>query len=120
VLVELEHARSLAADDPRIANLEALAQARLELLDAVTPVEDLTSLIVFEGSVTAPVTAERIVTGGGAVWLLESDRDRVIRVDASTAEAVEVYRAGETYEGETAGVPQALSWDASTAQLLIL
>jgi sugar lactone lactonase YvrE len=120
VLVELERARSLAADDPRIANLESLAEARLALLDAVVPVEELITLILFDGSVTAPVTAERIVTGGGAVWLLESDRGRVIRVDATSGEPVEVYRAGETYEGETAGAPQAIGWDASTGQLLTL
>ncbi len=119
-LVELERARSLAPNDPRIVNLETLAEARLTVLDAVTPVNDLVTLLVFEGTLTAPVTGARIVTGGRGVWLLESDRGRVIRIDATSGAAAELYRADETYDGESAGDPVAISWDASTGQLLVL
>lgn len=120
VLTEAERARALAPDDPRITELTAAANARLALLDAVTTVETLTRVVTFEGTVTAPVNPEELVAAGGALWLRESGRGRVIRLDPAGGEPVEAYRTGETYGGTLARDPVAIAWDASTARLLII
>ncbi|MCA9849399.1 MAG: hypothetical protein KC461_01985 [Dehalococcoidia bacterium] len=120
-LTEAERARALAPDDPRIEQIVANAEARLAALDAVTNVENLERLVTFEGTITAPVQPEELVAGGNALWLRESGRGRVIRLDpAGEAEPVEVYRAGETYGDVTARDPAAIAWDASTQRLLII
>lgn len=120
VLAEAERARALAPDDPRIDEIVAAANARLAVLDAVTPVESLTRVLAFEGTVTSPVTPEQLVTGGRALWLRESGRGRVIRIDPAGGEPSEVYRTGESYGGTVARDPVAVAWDAATARLLVL
>ncbi len=120
VLAEAERARALAPDDPRIDEIVAAANARLAVLDAVTAVESLTRVIAFEGTVTSPVTPEQLVTGGRALWLRESGRGRVIRIDPAGGEPSEVYRTGESYGGTVARDPVAIAWDAATARLLVM
>lgn len=119
-LAEAERARALAPDDPRIEAITADAVARLAVLDAITPVEALTPVLTFEGTITAPVTPEELVAGGRALWLRESGRGRVIRIDPAGGEPSEVYRTGEQYGGSMARDPAAIAWDASTARLLVL
>ncbi len=120
-LTEIEKARGVEAQDPRIAALEKGARERLDLLDAITNVEQLTPLLTFAGTITAPVNPEQLVVGGRAVWLMESDRGRVFRIDPQAQNsAIEVYRAGESYSRTTARDPVAIAWDGSKNRLLIL
>lgn len=120
-LAQVEQARALAPQDSRIAQLEADAEARLLLLDAVTNVETLTDVIAFEGAITSPVQPEQLITGGQALWLRESGRGRVVRIDpAGAEEPVELFVAGQTYGGTVARDPQAITWDASTGRLLVV
>ena len=93
--------------------------ANTDIIDASVPPDAM--LDTFEGTITAPVQPEELVAGGNALWLRESGRGRVIRLDpAGEAEPVEVYRAGETYGDVTARDPAAIAWDASTQRLLII
>ena len=120
-LVEVEKARAIAAQDPRVAAVEKSARERLDLLDAITNVEQLNPLLTFAGTITAPVNPEQIVVGGRAVWLMESGRGRVFRVDPQTQNsAIEVYRAGESYSRTTARDPVAIAWDGARNRLLVL
>ncbi len=119
-LASAEQARALAPDDPRIAQVVADAEARLQLLDAVTLVAALTDVVTFEGAVTSPVQPEELVAGGSALWLRESGRGRVIRIDRQDGAPEEVFVAGATYGGVTARDPQAVAWDASTGRLLLV
>ncbi|MCK9487316.1 MAG: hypothetical protein M0R73_11560 [Dehalococcoidia bacterium] len=120
-LARVERARSLAADDPRIAQVEADVEARLLLLDAVTNVGTLTEVLAFEGSVTAPVQPEQLIIGGRALWLRESGRGRIVRIDPTGAEEpAERFVAGQTYGGVVARDPLAMAWDASTGRLLVV
>ncbi len=120
VLTLMERARALAPEDERVDALTAEANARLGVLDAVTLVETLTPVISFEGVITAPVVPEELTSGGTALWLRESGRGRVIRIDPGGGEPVEVFRTGETYDGTPAREPVGLAWDATTARMLIL
>lgn len=120
-LAQAELARGLAPDDPRIAQIVADAEARLQSLDAITNVAALVPILTFEGSITAPVQPEALISGGASLWLRESGRGRVIRIDPRPeAEPREVFRAGETYDGVEAREPLAMAWDASTSRLLLI
>ncbi len=120
-LSQAETARALAPSDPRIDQIVADAEARLAALDAVTNVENLESILTFEGAITAPVQPEELAVGGASLWLRESGRGRVIRIDPEgEADPVEVFRAGEVYGDVTAREPAAISWDASTQRLMII
>ncbi len=120
-LTEAERARALAPSDPRVDQIVADAEARLAALDAVTNIADLDSIVTFEGSITAPVQPEELAVGGNSIWLRESGRGRVIRIDPDgDDDPVEVFRAGEVYGDVTAREPVAMAWDASTQRLMIV
>lgn len=120
-LVEVEKARAVSAQDPRVAAVEKSARERLDLLDAIANVEQLTPVLTFAGTITAPVNPEQLVVGGRAVWLMESGRGRVFRIDPQTENsAIEVYRAGESYSRTTSRDPVAIAWDGAKNRLLVL
>ena len=120
-LVEVEKARAISAQDTRVTTIEKSARERLDLLDAITNVEQLTPVLTFAGTLTAPLNPEQLVVGGRAVWLMESGRGRVFRVDPQTQNsAIEVYRAGESYSRTTARDPVAIAWDGTKNRLLVL
>ncbi len=78
---------------------------RLARMTEVITVADLAS--AFEG-----VEPSRMaIASDGSLWVVESGRGRVIRVDPSTGRATVVYRAGQTLGDATAGDP----WLIATA-----
>ena len=120
-LEEIEEARSIDAQDPRVSPLQAIVQQRLDELNAVTEVLGLRRILQFEGSLTAPLTPAALVAGGGWLWLLDSERGRVFVVDpAGRGAPVEAYRAGLSYGGSEAADPLAIAWDDRAGRLLLL
>ena len=120
-LTATERARVLDPDDARLPPIQASARARLALLDAITDVPALTPLLKFDGTLTAPVTPLAVIVGGPALWLVETGRGRVFRIDpAGRTPALEVFRAGTTYGGTPARDPVSIAWDASASRLLLL
>src|SRR5690606_20759260 len=111
-LTAAEAARALAPDDPRVTEIVAQANARLQILDAVTEISDLTEVVTFDGSITAPVQPEEIIAGGTSLWLRDSGRGRVLRIDPSGVEdPQELFRSGEEYGEVTSRDPVAIAWD---------
>ena len=121
-LTEAARARSIDADDPRVAELQARADAALAALDAVVEVERLERVIAFDGTITAPLRPQALVSGGGTLWLVDAELGRVFAIDPDPAGAppLEVYRAGERYGGAVAREPLAISWEREPARLLVL
>ena len=121
-LAEAARARSIDADDPRVAELQARADAALAALDAVVDVERLERVIAFDGTITAPLRPQALVSGGDTLWLVDAELGRVFAIDPDPAGAppLEVYRAGERYGGAVASEPLAISWEPEPARLLVL
>ncbi len=121
VLATTERARAVAPEDKRVQAVESQARAQLAILDAVSDVSQLTPLLTFDGVLTAPVTPQSVVVGGGAVWFTETGRGRLFRIPLADGRVpVEVYRAGITYAGVTARDPVSIAWDTEAQRLLLL
>jgi sugar lactone lactonase YvrE len=108
-------------DDPRLGDLVAQMETARVRLDAVITVEVLTLVASLDGVLTAPAQPEALVAGGGALWLLERDRGRIVRLDPEgLATPALVYQPGEEYGGVTAHPPLALAWEEGRGRLLVL
>ena len=117
----LERAAAQAEDDPRVSELAAQMEAARVRLDAVITVEVLTLVASLDGVLTAPAQPQALVAGGGALWLLERDRGRIVRLDPEGIGAPTlVYQPGEEYGGVTARPPLALTWEEGRGRLLVL
>jgi hypothetical protein len=119
---ELARARAIEPGDPRVAALQGQADEAARSLDAVVDLGDgLRRVVAFEGAVTAPFNAAALVFGDGALWLLDSQRGRVFRIDPTgQQQPEEVFRAGASYGGATARDPRAMTWDATGQRVLLL
>jgi hypothetical protein len=117
----LERAAAQMEDDPRLGDLVAQMETARGRLDAVIFVEVLTLVASLNGVLTAPAQPEALVAGGGALWLLERDRGRIVRLDPEgLATPALVYQPGEEYGGVAAHPPLALAWEEGRGRLLVL
>lgn len=119
---DIARARGLRANDPRVGEMQTRVDQLAQTLNAVVDLGDgLKRVVAFDGTVTAPFNMVTAVFGDNALWIVESQRGRVFRIDpAGRAEPTEVYRTGATYGGTTARDPRAITWDASGQRLLLV
>ena len=80
---ELARARAAQPTDGRIAGLQAQIDQAVKGLDAVSDLGEagLKKVLAFDGVITAPFTPAALAFGDGALWLLDSQRGRVFRID---------------------------------------
>ena len=120
-LAAISRARSIDAEHPDLAILDARAQAALETIDAVVAVDQLRTVLEFEGALTAPLAPLALEAGGGRLWLLDGERGRLFAIDpAGATPPQERYRSGERYDLAVAGDPLAIAWDEAGQRLLLL
>jgi sugar lactone lactonase YvrE len=129
-LADISRARSMAPEDPRVSALQSQVEQGLAELDAVVDIPDAVDLedsglrrvFTFDGAVTAPFAPAGLVSGGGALWVTDTQRGRVFRIDPADPEAapVEIYAADATYGDVTAREPRAITWDEAGNRLLVL
>ncbi len=117
----LERMMAQTEDDPRISVLaDQIATARMRL-DAVINIKVLTLIVRLDRVLTVPAQPQALVAGGKALWLLERERGRIVRLDpTNTATHAIVYQPGEQYGGVTGRPPLALAWDEDHRRLLVL
>jgi len=118
---DIAKARGLKSDEPKVSALQTQVDSIAKSYDAVVDLRDgLKRVLAFDGSITAPFNMVTATFGDGALWLVESQRGRVFRLDLSgKSDPTEVYRTGATYGGTTARDPKAIAWDAAGGRLLI-
>jgi serine/threonine protein phosphatase PrpC len=105
--------QALAAGIPasELAGLEGRVDSGLDALYDVTRVSDIATVADLARTF-ADVTPLRMVGAtDGSLWIAETGRGRVIRVDPATGDATVVYRAGQTFDGVATGEP----WLIATA-----
>ncbi len=117
----LERARAQAEEDPRVDELLAQMEAARIRLDAVITVLALERVATLDGIITAPAQPEALVSGGGALWLLERGSGRIVRLDPGGAlPPMRVYSPDQQYDGTRARAAAAIAWDDARRRLLVL
>ena len=120
-LSELERARAVDADDPRLRDIETQILDLLAELDNVVQIDELRSVLRFAGSVTSPLEPSSIVLGGGSLWVIDRAQGRVIRSDfKGTSDPFTVYDEASQYEDQVAANPRFMSWDQRENRLIML
>ncbi len=120
-LRQLEEARSVDAADPRIASLQRVIQERLDAVNGVIAVDQIETVVRFEGVVTRPLTPDALAFGANRLWVMDTALGRVLAVDPTGMFGVEeVFRAGQRYGDRAAATPVGITWDAIGGRLLVL
>ena len=120
-LNELEQARAVGLEDPRVPALQTSVQQQLDELNGVIEVRDLRRVLQFAGSLTAPLNPANLVLGGHWLWLLDGDRGRVFAIDPEGREtSLEAYRTGVRYGDAIASRPVVIAWDERGERLLLI
>ncbi len=120
-LQQLEEARSVDATDPRIGSLQIVIQERLDEVNRVVPVDEVETVLRFEGVVAQPIVPDALAVGADRLWVMDTALGRVLAIDPTGIFGVdEVYRAGQRYGDLAAGTPVGIAWDSSAGRLLVL
>lgn len=120
-LQQLEEARSVDETDPRIGSLQIVIQERLDEVNRVVPVDEVETVLRFEGVVAQPIVPDALAVGADRLWVMDTALGRVLAIDPTGIFGVEeVYRAGQRYGDLAAGTPIGISWDSSAGRLLVL
>jgi hypothetical protein len=120
-----ERAKDLLADAERALNraesagvpalsLEPLRirlDGRLDAAYGVTRIRELATVVDLAASFNGVDPERMVAASDGSLWILETGRGRVLRVDPLTGAAEAVYRAGQQLDGGVAGDP----WLIATA-----
>jgi hypothetical protein len=81
----------------------------LDALYAVSRIRELATVTDLATAFTGIEPVRMVAASDGSLWVLETGRGRIIRVDAATGAATSVYRAGQTLDGVVAGDPWLLA-----------
>jgi hypothetical protein len=106
------------AEDAGVAAMEleplrVRLDARLDALYAVSRIRELATVSDLEAAFTNLSPERMVAASDGSLWILETGRGRIIRVDPLTGVAEAVYRAGQQLVGGVAGEPWLLATAAT-------
>ena len=104
--VAVDRAAGAGLSAEALEPLRRRLDGRLDALYAVTRIRDIATVVDLQAAFTTTIVPERMVaTSDGALWVLESGRGRVLRVDPAAGSAETIYRAGDQLDGGVAGDP---------------
>lgn len=101
----LDQAAGAGVSESALEPMRIRLDGRLDALYAVTRIRELTTVADLAAAFTAVSPARMAAASDGSLWVLDSGRGRVIRVDPLTGTAEAMYRAGQELEGGVAGEP---------------
>src|SRR5205814_4467413 len=108
-------ALQLAADagisKAQLASLQTSVDRGLDALYQVTRITDVALILDLRRSFEDVTPLRMVAASDGSLWIAETGRGRVIRVDPAHKLATVVYRAGQQVSGRTTGEP----WLIATA-----
>lgn len=109
--VALERATDAGIAPAGLEHLRVRVDAGLDAIYAVARISDATTVVDLGATFDGVVPLDMAVAGDGSLWVADTGRGRVIRVDPASGEATVVYRAGRTFDGGVGGAP----WMIATA-----
>ena len=110
--VALERAREAGVTSGQLTVLLARVDRSLDRLHRVTRIDAPAVVVDLRAELDDVQPAEMVAASDGTLWVLETGRGRVVRVDPAAGSAVVVYRAGQALpSGDLPGDP----WMIATA-----
>jgi hypothetical protein len=105
------------------AGLRQQAMSNLQAMDAILPLDPVTTVTTLTQQITGEVALESLTIAGGTAYLLDSAGARVIAVPLNApGPPTTVFQAGETYGSTPAREPLFITWEGTDAagRLLVL
>ncbi len=107
----LRQAHGAGVPSGELEPLQARVDRGLDALYRVARLGEVTTVADLAGAFESAKPFRMVAASDGSLWIAESGRGRVIRVDPGSGSAKVVYRAGQALGGATAGDP----WLIATA-----
>jgi len=108
----LDRAEGAGVSESALEPLRVRLDGRLDSLYAVTRIRELTTVV--DLAAFTAVSPERMVSASDtSLWIIDTGRGRVVRVDPATGTSEVVYRAGQELDGGVAGEPWLLATAAT-------
>ena len=105
-------AEGVGVSEQQLAPLRGRIERRLDALYRVARVVRPDSVAEFGDSLEDVVPADMVAASDGSLWILETGRGRILRLDPATGELAVIFRAGQALEsGDVPGDP----WLIATA-----
>jgi serine/threonine protein phosphatase PrpC len=108
----IDRAAAVGVAAAELVPLQRRVERRLDALYRVARIDGAASVADLAGSFEEVVPDDMVAASDGSLWVLESGRGRIIRVDPAEGSSAVVYRAGQELQGgEVPGDP----WLIATA-----
>ncbi len=107
----LDRAEGAGVPEAALEPLRIRLDGRLDALYAVARIRELATVVDLAAAFSDVEPERMVAASDGSLWVLETGRGRVIRVDPLSGMAEAVYRAGQQLDGGVAGDP----WLIATA-----
>jgi len=98
--------------------LRGRTERGLDTIFAVGRLLQSSTVIDLAAAFTATDPVDMVMASDGSLWVAEVGRGRVIRVDPGTGQGTVLYRAGQDFNGVTAGAPWMIASAATDVVLL--
>lgn len=108
----IERAAGVGVSEQQLEPLRGRIERRLDALYRVARVARPGAVADFAASLQDVVPADMVAASDGSLWIVETGRGRVLRLDPATGELTVIFRAGQALEsGDVPGDP----WLIATA-----
>jgi hypothetical protein len=107
----IEHAISAGVPAEQLDPLRGRVETRMDKLYRVTRIAEVATVADLASAFTDIEPREMVTATDGSLWILETGRGRVIRIEPGSWQTEVVYRAGQELSGGVAGEP----WLIATA-----
>jgi hypothetical protein len=101
-----------------LERLRVQVDSGLDAIYAVARVSDASTVVDLLAGFEGFDPLDMAVATDGSLWVAETGRGRVIRVDTVSGDATVVYRAGQALDGGTAGAPWMIATAATDVVLI--
>lgn len=109
----LERARGAGIPAESLEPLQARVDRGLDALYRVTRLADIATVADLDDALDDLDPQRSVAASDGSLWIIETGRGRILRVDAATGRLDVIARAGQMLDGRTLGQPWLLATAAT-------